>query len=91
MLAILAMLAPKGALRVAPGGSALPIPFVPLHGLLLPGRDGKAGAPIEQESWVWARAARSAVSRSGLSVTAPDGVQFRVWRLQRAGLDARAC
>ena len=32
MLAILAMLARKGALRVAPGGSAPPIPCAPLRG-----------------------------------------------------------
>ena len=33
VLAILAMLALKGALRVAPGGSAPPIPSAPPHGL----------------------------------------------------------
>ena len=33
----------------------------------------------------------SAVSRSGLSVTAPMGVQSRVSRDQRAGLRSRAC
>ena len=36
-------------------------------------------------------AASTAVSLSGLSVTAPAGVQFLVWRLQRRGLDRRAC
>jgi hypothetical protein len=41
---------------------------------LSPGRDGKAGSPIELESW----AAWISVARSGLSVTAPDGVQLRV-------------
>ena len=50
MLAILAMLVRQGALRVAPGGSAPPIPFVAPRGLDAAGRDGKAGSPIEQES-----------------------------------------
>ena len=41
MLAILAMLARKGALRVAPGGSAPPIPCVPRLDAGLSGRDEK--------------------------------------------------
>ena len=52
MLAILAMLAPKWALRVAPGGSAPPFPYAPLHGPSASGRDGKAGASAELESMV---------------------------------------
>ncbi len=50
MLAILAMLARKRALRVAPGGSA---PLLPLRSAPRPvklGRDEKAGSQIEQES-----------------------------------------
>jgi hypothetical protein len=50
VLAILAMLARKSALRVAPGGSAPPIPPLRAAALAAPGRDGKAGSPIEQES-----------------------------------------
>jgi hypothetical protein len=48
VLAILAMLAGKNALRVA---ALLPSP--PLRAAARPasGRDGKAGAPTEQESW----------------------------------------
>ena len=41
--------------------------------------------------WLWTKAAWITASRSGLSVTAAIGVQFRVWRLQRLGLRARAC
>jgi hypothetical protein len=52
VLAILAMLVRKRALRVAPGGCAPPIPCVARHGSGRPGRDGKAGPPIELESWV---------------------------------------
>ena len=48
VLAILAMLA---SLRVAPGGSAPPIPSAARRGEALPGRGGKAGSPIEPESW----------------------------------------
>jgi hypothetical protein len=51
VLASLAMLALKNALRVAPGGSALLFPCAVLHGLDDPGRDGKAGSPIEPASW----------------------------------------
>jgi hypothetical protein len=50
VLAILAMLALKDALRVAPGGSAPLFPFAPHHGDGIPGRDGKAGASAELES-----------------------------------------
>ena len=50
VLAILAMLARKSALRVAPGGSAPLIPPLRAAALAAPGRDGKAGSPIEQES-----------------------------------------
>ena len=60
VLAILAMLARRrrrsplpclvcGALCVAPGGSAPPIPSAPFRGLLTPGRDEKAGSPVEPE------------------------------------------
>jgi hypothetical protein len=50
VLAILAMLALKGALRVAPGGSAPLFPSAPPHAHGIPGRDGKAGASAELES-----------------------------------------
>jgi len=50
VLAVLAMLAPKTELRVAPGGSAPLFPFVALHGLDASGRDGKTGMPAEPES-----------------------------------------
>src|SRR4051812_50178633 len=97
MLAILAMLARQGALCVAPGGSdwsALrgPIPSPALRAVAwaLPGRDGKAGSPIEPESWICEVAARTTASRSGLSVTTPIGVQLRVDPLQRCGLRWRA-
>jgi|ERR1700722_2667115 hypothetical protein len=98
MLAILAMLARQGgALRVAPGGSdwsALrgPIPSPALRAVAwaLPGRDGKAGSPIEPESRMCDVAARTTGSRSGLRVTAMIGVQLRVGPLQRRGLRSRA-
>ena len=51
MLTVLAMLAPKWALRVAPGGSAPPIPSAARRDMLSSGRDGKAGASTELESW----------------------------------------
>jgi hypothetical protein len=43
VLVVLAMLALKGALRVAPGGSAPPIPFAPRHdtGCSRPGRESR--------------------------------------------------
>ena len=50
MLAVLAMLAPKWALRVAPGGSAPPIPSAARRVMLSSGRDGKAGVSTEPES-----------------------------------------
>ena len=54
VLAILAMLARKGALRVAPGGSgwlrSSQSPPLRAAAPAAPGRDGKAGLPIEQES-----------------------------------------
>src|ERR1700731_4291681 len=56
----------------------------------LPGRDGKAGSPIEPESWICEVAARTTASRSGLRVTTPTGVQLRVGPLQRCGLRCRA-
>jgi len=51
VLAILAMLACKSTLRVAAGGTAPPNPLrcAPLA-WAAPGRDGKAGSPIEQKS-----------------------------------------
>jgi hypothetical protein len=52
VLAILAMLARNGALCVAPGGSAPLFPFVRAMAWALPGRDGKAGSPVEPESSV---------------------------------------
>ena len=55
-----------------------------------PGRGGKAGSPVELESMVWLAAATT-LSRSGLRVTAPIGVQLRVGPLQRRGLASRAC
>ena len=55
----------------------------------LSGRDRKAGALAEPESWVRDAAARITVSRSGLSVTAATGVQSRVAPLQRCGLARR--
>ena len=87
MLAILTMLT---SLRVAPGGSAPPIPSAALHDEASPGRDGKAGVPIEPESWIGEVAVWTMLSRSGLGVTAVIGVQFRVCRLQRLGLRSRA-
>jgi len=50
VLAVLAMLAPKWALRVAAGGSAPPIPPLCAASLLLSGRDGKAGALTERKA-----------------------------------------
>jgi hypothetical protein len=48
----LAMLARKGALRVAPGGSSPLFPSAPHHGLTISGRDEKAGSSAEPESWI---------------------------------------
>jgi hypothetical protein len=71
---------------------ALLLPSPPLRAVTgaLPGRDGKAGTPIEPDSWICDTAAWTTVLRSGLSVTAVTGVQFRVCRLQRRGLRSRA-
>jgi hypothetical protein len=55
VLAILAMLARNSALRVAPGGSAPPIPSAPRRGCGTSGRDGKADALIEPKSSLSAR------------------------------------
>ena len=54
------------------------------------GRDRKAGAWAEPESWFRGEAVRITLSRSGLSVTAATGVKSRVWPLQRGGLNWRA-
>jgi len=50
VLAILAMLALKGALRVAPGVSAPPIPSAPLHGNEFSGRDVKTALPPNRKT-----------------------------------------
>src|SRR4051794_5568090 len=55
-----------------------------------PGRDERAGSSVEPESRVWVASATT-LSRSGLRVTAPIGVQLRVGPLQRRGLASRAC
>ena len=91
MLAILTMLARDGArcawLRVA---LLLPSPALRSAAWALPGRDGKAGSPIEPESRICEVVARMTMSRSGLRVTAPTGFQLRVRPLQRCGLRERA-
>ena len=91
MLASLAMLARDRArcawLRVA---LLLPSPSLRAAAWALSGRDEKAGSPIEPESTICEVAARTMLSRSGLRVTTPTGVQFRVCPLQRRGLLARA-
>ena len=46
----IAMLARRGALRVAPGALLLPSPALRAMAFGVAGRDGKAGSPIEQES-----------------------------------------
>jgi hypothetical protein len=91
VLASLAMLARDRA-RCAWLRVALLLPSPPLRpaAWALPGRDGKAGSPIEPESWICEVAARTTVSRSGLRVTAPTGFQLRVDPLQRCGLRCRA-
>ena len=63
MLAILAMLALKGALRVAPGGSAPRFPFAPRHGTGFSGRDGKTAPRPNQKT-----AVTEAVASSGSNV-----------------------
>src|SRR5918993_4102754 len=67
-------------------------PSPPLRAVAVgaPGRDERAGSPVEPESRVWLAAA-AALSRSGLRVTAPIGVQLRVDPLQRRGWRSRAC
>ena len=52
VLAILAMLAPKRALRVAPGGSAPLFPSAPRHGAGCSGRDGKTALRPNQKTAV---------------------------------------
>src|SRR5580692_42176 len=69
VLAILAMLVRQGALRVVPGAPLLPSPALRVAAWALPGRGGKAGSPIEPESWICEVAARTTMSRSGLRVT----------------------
>jgi hypothetical protein len=86
MAAVLVILAMLASLRMAPGGSAPPIRSVALRGGGSAGRDGKAGASIEPESWICETVARTRASRSGLSVTAAIGAQLRVSPLQRRGL-----
>src|SRR5271166_326828 len=91
VLASLAMLARDMArcawLRVA---LLLPSPALRSAAWALPGRDGKAGSPIEPESRICEVAARMMMSRSGLRVTTPTGFQLRVDPLQRCGLRCRA-
>ena len=74
MLASLAMLLRQGALRVAAGGSAPPIPCVARRGLGAARSGRESSLPIEPESRICEVAARTMVSRSGLRVTAPIGV-----------------
>ena len=89
MRAVLAMLAPKRALCVA-AGVLLSSPALRAMADAVSGRDRKAGALAEPESWLRGEAVWMTLSRSGLSVTAATGVQSRVWPLQRRGLDWRA-
>ena len=70
-------------LRVAP---LLPSPTLRAVACALSGRDGKAGSPIEPESWICDVVARTTMSRSGCRVTALAGVQLRVGPLQRCWL-----
>src|SRR3982751_6351258 len=67
-------------------------PSPPLRAVTVgaPGRDERAGSPVEPESRVWLAAAGT-LSRSGLRVTAPIGGQLRVDPLQRRGWRSRAC
>jgi hypothetical protein len=60
------------------------LPSPPLRAVAraLPGRDGKAVAPVALESWLGEAAAWIAVFRSGLSVTASIGGQSRVAPLE---------
>jgi hypothetical protein len=50
MRAVLAILAPKRALWVAPGGCSLRFPCVARHGLSIVGRVGKSGALAEAQN-----------------------------------------
>jgi hypothetical protein len=61
---------------------------VPRRGVARSG--GKAGVPIEPESWICDAAAWTSVARSGFNVTTVTGVQFRVRRLPRP-LCQRSC
>ena len=91
MLPILAMLARDRArcawLRVA---LLLPSPSFCSVAWASAGRDGKAVSPVELESWSCEIAAETMLSRSGLRVTTPRGVQLRVGPVHRRGLLARA-
>lgn len=49
VLASLAMLARKSALRVTGGGCVPPLPAVARRGMAASGRDGKAGLAVEPE------------------------------------------
>ena len=71
MLAMLAMLALKGALRVAPGGSAPPIPCAPLRGDCWIGRDGKAGVSVELKS-ASVLVHAQVIRRAGAATSAPS-------------------
>jgi hypothetical protein len=73
-------------LRVA---ARLPSPSLRAMAARAPGRDGKAGPPVEPESRA-SVAVATTLSRSGLRVTAPIGVQSRVRPLHRRGLASRA-
>jgi hypothetical protein len=55
-------------------GARLPSPTLRAAACALPGRDEKAGSPIEPESRIFEVAARTTLSRSGLKVTTPTGV-----------------
>ena len=68
----------------------LPSPSLRAVAWALPGRDGKAGSPIELESWICDVVAWINMPRDGLRVTAVAGAQFRVEPLQRRGLRSRA-
>ena len=76
VLAILAVLARKSALRVAPGGSAPLIPSVARRALAALGRDGKTGSPIEQESRFGSRGERRGP---------PQSIDKLTWRREHSG------
>lgn len=73
VLDVLAMLALKDALRVAPGGSAPLFPFAPRHGPRCSGRDGKAGASAEPQSRVGVSGDPTAAPKRGHSRCAETG------------------